>query len=293
MTCLLLATALFCYIDTPTAEMREQPQQNAEIVSQGYFSEAVTPLEEKDGWIRIATDIDNYQGWVKKENLHQRQDPFPSNPNAVVAKVKRCAAHLYALEDTIYGPIMTLPFESRLVLLEPNGPADSRWLKVGLHNGRQAFIQRGDIDLQNNMLANQEMVSLSSTFLGLPYTWGGRSSFGYDCSGFVQMLYRQMGIFLPRDSKDQMAWEGFTAIPLADLQAGDLIFFGLAEDKIRHVGLYIGKGQFINSTVAENAPYIHISELSSPDWNGTGKWPYRAARTLREAKSVNDSMLKN
>lgn len=282
MTCFLLATALFCYIDTPTAEMREQPLQTAEIVSQAYFSEPVTPLEEKDGWLKIATDIDHYQGWIKKENLHQRQNPFPSNSLASVAKVKRCSAHLYAVEDTVFGPIMTLPFESRLELLDPNVPPDSRWLKVGLHNGRQAFIQRGDVDLQNNTLTLGEMVALSKAFLGLPYTWGGRSSFGYDCSGFVQMLYRQMGVFLPRDSKDQMRWEGFNAITLEELNPGDLIFFGVAEDKIRHVGLYIGNGQFIHSTVAENAPYIHISDLSGPDWNGAGKWPYRAARTLRD-----------
>lgn len=284
MTCFLLATALFCYIDTPTAEMREQPQQTAEIVSQAYFSESVTPLEESDGWIKIATEIDSYQGWIKKEHLHQRQDPFPTSSNAAVAKVKRCAAHVYAVEDTVYGPILTLPFESRLELIDTNSPADSRWLKIALHNGRQAFIQRGDVDLQNKVLSSNDMVNLSKTFLGLPYTWGGRSSFGYDCSGFVQMLYRQMGVFLPRDSKDQMAWEGFSVIPVTELSSGDLIFFGLAEDKIRHVGLYIGNGQFIHSTVAENAPYIHISELSSSDWNGTGKWPYRAARTLRETK---------
>jgi Cell wall-associated hydrolases (invasion-associated proteins) len=69
-------------------------------------------------------------------------------------------------------------------------------------------------------------MELSKRFLELPYTWGGRSSFGYDCSGFVQMLYRQMGIFIPRDAIDQMHWEKFTPIPIEEAQLGDLYFLG-------------------------------------------------------------------
>ena len=123
------------------------------------------------------------------------------------------------------------------------------------------------------------MCSLSLNFLNLPYTWGGRSSFGYDCSGFVQMLYRQMGLYIPRDTKDQISWEKFKSIPIEDLSTGDLIFFGIDKDKIRHVGLYLGDQKFIHSTVAENAPYIHISSLRDADWNGPGRFAYRAART--------------
>ena len=96
------------------------------------------------------------------------------------------------------------------------------------------------------------------------------------------MLYRQMGIYLPRDSKDQIHWEGFTAIPIDQLLPGDLIFFGLAQDKIRHVGLYLGNNKFIHATVAENAPYIRVSLLSDPEWNGSGRFVYRAARTLKK-----------
>ncbi|MCH9717001.1 MAG: C40 family peptidase, partial [Gammaproteobacteria bacterium] len=52
-------------------------------------------------------------------------------------------------------------------------------------------------------MTKDEMIFLSQKFLGCPYTWGGRSSFGFDCSGFVQMLYKEMGICLPRDSGPQ------------------------------------------------------------------------------------------
>ena len=127
-----------------------------------------------------------------------------------------------------------------------------------------------------------EMCAFSQNFLGLPYTWGGRSSFGYDCSGFVQMLYRQMGIFLPRDSKDQCHWSGFREILEGEIDSGDLIFFGSGINKITHVGMYLEKGKFIHATVAENMPYIRTSSIESVEWrnDGKGRFPFQTIRRL-------------
>lgn len=103
------------------------------------------------------------------------------------------------------------------------------------------------------------MVQFSHRFLGLPYTWGGTSSFGYDCSGFVQMLMRQRGYYIPRDADVQAAWSDFESVTVSDLRAGDLLFFG-NKDKITHTGMYIGNGKFIQATVHEH-PVIQISSL--------------------------------
>lgn len=280
---LLAATlSLFHYVNVPVAEMRELPDSAVEINSQAYFSEPVNILEESGDWVKIETTVDGYRGWAKKNALCQREQAFLSDPSSITATVNRLAVHLYHVEDTTYGPIITIPFESRLEVLEPKQPSESRWIKVALVDGRQAYVQRGDVSLSTKLLSRNEMCLLSMRFLDLPYTWGGRSSFGYDCSGFVQMLYRQMGIFLPRDSKDQMRWEGFDAIALDELRAGDLIFFGPAEDKIRHVAMSLGDERFIHSVVRENAPYLRISRLSDAFWNGTGEWSFRTARTLKK-----------
>ena len=280
----LLLTAvisIFNYVNVPTAEMREQPNTESEIVSQAYYSEPVNIIEDASEWVKIETTVDHYQGWAKRSALCQKAEAYPSNSAGGSVTVNRCAAHVYHAQDTVYGPIVTLPFESALDLAEPASAPDSRWLKVKLIDGREGYIQRGDVTFRKTSLNRNEMCLWALRFLDLPYTWGGRSSFGYDCSGFTQMLYRQMGSYLPRDSKDQMHWEGFTAITMEKLKAGDLIFFGLAEDKIRHVGLSIGDDRFIHSTVAENAPYVRISRLSDAEWNGSGRFAYRAARTLK------------
>lgn len=291
MTFLATTVSLFHYVNVPVEPMREAPSVTSEIVSQAFFSEMVIPskevkdAKESEGWVEVETAVDHYRGWVRKSVLCSRMEPFPSpSPKCTYVKVNRLAAHLYAVEDTIYGPLLTLPFESQLQCVEFVKGSNSRWIKVLLPDGCQAYIQRGDVreaGATDDPLTVEEMCAFSARFMGLPYTWGGRSSFGYDCSGFVQMLYRQMGVYLPRDAKDQIRWEGLKPVSLDQLLPGDLVFFGLTEEKIRHVGMYLKEGCFVHATIAENAPYIHLSNLNDPEWNGTTKWGYRAARRLK------------
>jgi cell wall-associated NlpC family hydrolase len=111
------------------------------------------------------------------------------------------------------------------------------------------------------------MVEFARRFLGLPYLWGGTSTFGYDCSGFTQMLERQRGIETPRDTQPQADWTGVVQISRDDLKPGDLLFFGRSDKKITHTGLYIGSDEFIHAT-AHVTPVIQISRLSDPHWTG-------------------------
>jgi cell wall-associated NlpC family hydrolase len=272
--------ASFFYIVEPTVFLRETPSDKAEVVSELFFSETVTPLAKEGEWTKVENTIDKYQGWLPTSTICERETPYGEN-NAPTVAVARRAAHLYTVEDTVFGPLMTLPFESRLELLAPKEKSNSRWLKVKLPDEREAYIQRGDIVVEKPVLTLDEMVAFSKQFQGLPYTWGGRSSFGYDCSGFTQMLYRQMGISIPRDSKDLVRWDGFTVVPMDSLKPGDVIIFSKEEGKGGHVGLYIGEGRFIHSTVAQNMPYLRTSSLSEPEWNGAGRYPFRSARRLK------------
>lgn len=268
----------FHYIIAPTLEIRCEPNPKAEVISQALFSEEVHLLDEHESWFKIKTLVDGYAGWAKKEGICSRTTPYFSELSFTYVRTCRLATHLYEAADTIYGPLLTIPFESHLAILDYT-EGDSRWLQVILPDSRLAYVQRGDVNAVFSKMNDQEACVFSRFFLGLPYTWGGRSSFGYDCSGFVQMLYRQMGVFLPRDSKDQFTSLEFVDSTIESLEPGDLIFFGFSKDKIRHVGFCLGEGKFIHtSAVTENMPYIRISHIKDVAWNGSGYYPFLAGR---------------
>jgi len=79
--------------------------------------------------------------------------------------------------------------------------------------------------------------------LGVPYVWGGNTPAGFDCSGLVEWAYAQVGISLPHYSGAQ--YEDTTHIPLADIEPGDLLFYGPGGSE--HVAMYIGGGEMVEA----------------------------------------------
>ena len=92
-----------------------------------------------------------------------------------------------------------------------------------------------------------ESIELAKRFLGIPYLWGGRSSFGFDCSGFTQMLLRARGVNMPRDADQQAAWTGVAASRAQRSSAGRPAVLRFRTENITHTGMYIGDGQFIHA----------------------------------------------
>ncbi len=245
----------------PVANMYSAPTAEADVVSQAIFGANVELLEQKDGFGRIRT-ADKYTGWTPLSAL--RQDRSYAT-HGRVAEVQSLFAHLYReASDSKHAPLLTVPFETKLEVIEE--PRDStRWLQVRLPDDRTAWVQKGDVAFDVKPLSVAEMLDLSRRFIGLPYTWGGTSSFGYDCSGFTQMLCRRRGVPLPRDSKLQVNCDLVTPVKRADVAPGDLLYFGKSEQKVSHAGLYLGDGKFINATT-HRTPTVRIDELKDPYW---------------------------
>ena len=257
---------------------------DTDVVSQAICSTTVATLRTSDRWTQIRTP-DDYTGWVVDSALRalDADEQYPAAPSsnspaaasdrssiaASVAQVESLAAHIYREPDvTKHAPLITVPFDVRLEVLKDD-PNNVRWIEVRLPDQHKAWIQRGDVSLAPSgaprLWTIPELIALSQRFLGRPYTWGGASSFGYDCSGFTQMLCRRGGVLIPRDADVQAAWSGMTKLERTALEPGDLLFFGEKASHITHTGFYLGDGRFIHSTV-HGTPVIQISRLEEAPW---------------------------
>ncbi len=105
------------------------------------------------------------------------------------------------------------------------------------------------------------VISTGSEYVGVPYVWGGTTPRGFDCSGFVQYIYRKNGVPLPRTSR-QMAHAG-QAVParISALRAGDLMLFRGSNGVIDHVGLYAGNDRMLHSSSSGHG--VRFDDLDS------------------------------
>jgi hypothetical protein len=236
---------------------------DSEVVSQALYGSGVLSLEKKNGWIHIRTG-DDYTGWVAAADITPLQGGYAPDGKAV--RVAELSANLYLEPSTIkHAPILNLPWEARLELIPGSMDKDGHWLHVKLVNGQTAYVEQGNVSANFEPLTIGQTIRLARRFLGVTYTWGGVSSYGFDCSGFTQMLVRQRGIIMPRDVGLQASWSGATPVERKDLQPGDLLFFGESLAKIIHTGMYIGNGEFIHDTTNTH-PMVQISKLADMHW---------------------------
>jgi len=122
----------------------------------------------------------------------------------------------------------------------------------------------------NNISNNIERTAKS--LLGTDYQYGATGPYQYDCSSFTKHVFAKQGINLPRVSRDQAQRGQF--VTANQLQKGDLIFFDSKKSaKVSHVGIYLGRGDFIHASSAKDK--VTISNLSSNYYSKHFKWGRR------------------
>lgn len=259
----------------PVANLYSHPSDQSDVVSQAIYGSNVTLLIARGEWSRIQT-ADRYKGWIPSRHLRLIQNGAGYATSGVIVQVESLFANIYRDPDvTHHKPVITVPFETRLVVIPDANPTDAKqtegkgahegWLQVRLPDKSSAWIQAGDVVSDPKPLSIPESIELAKRFLGIPYLWGGSSSFGFDCSGFTQMLVRTRGVIMPRDADKQAAWTGVIRVERKDLQPGDLLFFGSSPKDITHTGMFIGNGQFIHDSTNEH-PVVQISRLDDQPW---------------------------
>jgi cell wall-associated NlpC family hydrolase len=231
--------------------------------TQVVLGEAVTVVALSGSWARVVvpdqpTPLDprGYPGWIPKRQLVSGVASAP-----VVTVVK---ATTWVLRSTGVQ-FLELSIGSRLVRI---GSTAKQW-HVRLPDGRSGYVSRSSAVTHPLAATERSMLASGHRFLGLAYLWAGTSGFGFDCSGFVELLYRVHGITIPRDA-DAQARAGI-AVRRADLRPGDLVFFANSGG-VHHVGMYVGNGMMIHAP--HTGAHVEVTSISA----GTFGTEYAGAR---------------
>jgi gamma-D-glutamyl-L-lysine dipeptidyl-peptidase len=240
-------------VNVSVCNIRFTSSYDAEMVSQAVMGTPVKILKKDGGWLLIKTP-DMYLGWVDSDAIAaisvSEHDKWRSSSRlfytAKTGDIYSDRSMMKVISDIVAGCI-----------IEITGNQKSGF-DVRLPDGREGFIPADKAILLDQFavatyLNRENLISTAESFMGIPYLWGGTSSKGFDCSGFVKTVYFLNGIILERDASQQfrngmrlrVRRESFPD----SLKKGDLLFFGSSQHgrpRVTHVGMYIGDTEFIH-----------------------------------------------
>lgn len=275
----------YAIVSVSVANMRKENDHDAEMVSQVILGSIVKVLKKKGGFYFIQSP-DDYLGWVESGSLVLCDE----NEMNEWKKAKRIFYNelfgiIYSKKTKQSDPIGDIVVGAELKYLSKDG----NWWKVLTPRGELGYVPLKEaIDKEQwaktRKLNSDNILKTARRFLGFPYLWGGTSSKGLDCSGFVKTVFYINGYMLPRDASQQ-AFVGEEIIPeenYRNVKAGDLLFFGgkNKDGKVRvtHVAIYVKDYTFIHCS-----SYVQFSSLKkdAPNFD-----PYHSDRLVKITRII-------
>ncbi len=236
--------------------VRREPDATSERVTEAMLWEELRPLEEADGWIRVAIAPQaGYEGWLRRSAV---REGCVGVPNAVVVApfvpLSPWGAEPGACTGGLWMGALVELLESDGVRAALLGPDGERYSVA-------VCAVRSLDDASDGASPAETVVARARSLLGTPYLWGGMTLRGIDCSGLLHSSYRSIGIRLTRDA-DTQSEEG-TPVGRDDVRIGDAAFFG-TERGITHTALMLDSNRIIHAQGASSA--VVEGDLDEP-WN--------------------------
>ena len=235
------------HVATNLTGLYEKPTFGMPLSSELYYGSELEVLDEKGRWV-FTRQHDGYLGWAYRPYLDEGLAPdathlilapsveLRAEPNQTSELITRVVSGTgVVVEDTLDG-----------------------WSRVSAN--KTGWISsthlRALTELPNTVEDKRNtFIEDSAHMIGVPYLWGGTSGNGIDCSGFVRLLHRWVGVEIPRDADMQHA----AARPVEPpFETGDLLFFSESDSKrkITHMGMSLGGWKMIHSSRSRNGVYI-------------------------------------
>jgi hypothetical protein len=254
-----LQPRVYGIVSVSVANMRRTPSHHAELVNQALLGTVVKLLKYEHGFYYVQ-NWDRYLGWISSAEMVEVDSitaaDWQQGPRVV------CVSNYGVVRDRARpdgAVIVDLVPRAILKTVRPKG----KWVEVMVPSGQIGFVEKklvvDEAAFIGTPASRKRLLSVARSYLGIPYLWGGTSTKGFDCSGFTQTVCRMNNISLPRDASQQVL-VGESVEPgqhFENVLPGDLLFFGSSPTRITHVGMYLGKDNFIHSS-----GWVHINSLN-------------------------------
>lgn len=216
--------------------VRKDPSERSEMVTQILFGEHFELREQIMGWTNVKLEYDGYEGWVDSKMItpiHERSvQKILNNPIAVSTDVIN---------------IVPVNEEQNLMMVAGSTlPVYRPYLKR-FSVGKENYNSTGEVSYGTIENPRELAIRQALKYFNAPYLWGGRTPFGIDCSGLSQIIYKMIGIRIPRDASEQVKI-GRALSFVDEAEPGDLAFFDDEEGNIVHVGIIWKRNKIIHAS---------------------------------------------